>query len=148
MSLWQSLLPLCYHFHKQWTRQPYLISFGGWFTQTQWTHQLLPCWLVNAPMDGGCKGDHVKWHVNAAAMTATRQVGVCACQCWKQCVITVCVCMFCGDMSTHIKGQKWQVRVCMCVLLDRCINTWSTRVMLCDPRHVSVINETKGTAVL
>lgn len=75
----KQLLPLDYHSHTQWTRQTYLISSGAWFTQTQWTHQLLPCWLVSVPLGGGWERDHDKWRVTTATMTVIRQVCICVC---------------------------------------------------------------------
>lgn len=111
------LLLLCYHSPTQWTRRPYLISSAGWFTQTQWTHQLLPCWPPGWRLRGGIMTNDV-W-----LLLQWQPSDRCACTCvcmqqsgrkcvyvwrWKLCVIAQCFSY--GDMSTHVKGQD-----------DRCV---------------------------
>lgn len=76
-----------YCYFTQWCRRPSLISSGGWFTQTQWTHQLLPPWLVRDSLGGGTRGGHDKRRrTPAAAVTDVRQVCLCVCvACLSEC---------------------------------------------------------------
>lgn len=84
----QSLPQRCRHAPAQRSRQPYLISSGGWFTQTQWRHHLLSLLVCQfspqppppTPLGVGCEGDGDKWCVTTRQQwqPSDRCVSLCA----------------------------------------------------------------------
>lgn len=127
----QSLPRRCRHAPAQRSRQPYLISSGGWFTQTQWTHHLLPllaCQFSPQPpppplLGVGCEGDGDKWCVTTQRQwqPSDRCVSlcVCVCVCTKLLGYSVFLCMSVSKAACHRRRPVRFTVIPVCMTGDK-----------------------------